>query len=84
MRVLQTGNTDTRFMWALTKNIYRFTPMDRGVSTGIHTVDEHLLFDDHISGTSAALDLLARSLIPRIVGIWFFHELLRSADAAEF
>ncbi|KAL8291771.1 hypothetical protein RQP46_002029 [Phenoliferia psychrophenolica] len=47
---VMTGNTDTRFMWNLTKHIYRFTPMDRASSFGIHTVDEHLLFDDHIAG----------------------------------
>ncbi|KAK4704079.1 Gly-Xaa carboxypeptidase, partial [Phenoliferia sp. Uapishka_3] len=63
---VMTGNTDTRFMWNLTKHIYRFTPMDRAASFGIHTVDEHLLFDDHIDG------------------VWFFHELIRNSDAAEF
>lgn len=50
-------------MWGLTKNIYRFTPMDRNASAGIHTVDEHLLFDDHISGEEP-VEPLATSLIP--------------------
>ncbi|KAM0750795.1 carboxypeptidase S [Meredithblackwellia eburnea MCA 4105] len=63
---VMTGNTDTRYSWNLTRHIYRFTPMDRSASFGIHTVDEHLLFDDHISG------------------VYFFHELLRNSDAADF
>ncbi|GAA5949200.1 hypothetical protein JCM21900_000857 [Sporobolomyces salmonicolor] len=62
---IMTGNTDTRYMWNLSRNIYRFSPMDRGKLHGLHTVDEAIWFDDHISG------------------IWFFHELIRSADEAE-
>jgi Gly-Xaa carboxypeptidase len=37
-----------RYYWDLTKNIYRFTPIDRARSINLHTVDERLLFDDHI------------------------------------
>lgn len=43
------GNTDTRFHWNNSKNIFRFTPSSSSLeSSGIHTVDEHLLFDEHI------------------------------------
>ncbi|GAA5836168.1 hypothetical protein JCM3766R1_001983 [Sporobolomyces carnicolor] len=45
---LSTGNTDTRYYWNLTSNIYRFTPINRAKSVNLHTVDERLLFDDHI------------------------------------
>ncbi|GAA5893738.1 hypothetical protein JCM5296_001121 [Sporobolomyces johnsonii] len=62
---IMTGNTDTRYMWNLSRNIYRFSPMDRGKLHGLHTVDEALWFDDHIRG------------------VWFFHELIRSADEAD-
>lgn len=60
---LQTGNTDTRFYWALSKNIYRFTPMNREGSDGIHTVDEHLLFDDHIAGMFLFITPLSCALL---------------------
>jgi len=43
-----TGNTDTRYYWALTRNIFRFTPMNREKSLYLHTVDERLWFNDHI------------------------------------
>ncbi|GAA5963110.1 hypothetical protein JCM3765_001773 [Sporobolomyces pararoseus] len=45
---IMTGNTDTRYYWNLSKNIYRFTPINRSKSVQLHTVDERLLFDDHI------------------------------------
>jgi Gly-Xaa carboxypeptidase len=47
---LMTGNTDTKFYWGLTKNIYRFTPVkDDGRANG-HTVDERVGLRDHIDG----------------------------------
>ncbi|GAA5980696.1 hypothetical protein JCM5350_006355 [Sporobolomyces pararoseus] len=45
---IMTGNTDTRYYWNLSKNIYRFTPINRSKSVNLHTVDEKLFFDDHI------------------------------------
>ncbi|GAA5928677.1 M20 family metallopeptidase [Sporobolomyces koalae] len=45
---IMTGNTDTRYYWNLSKNIYRFTPINRAKSINLHTVDERLLFQDHI------------------------------------
>ena len=42
------GNTDTRYMWKLTKNIFRFgpgslleDPTGLGSTNGVHTVNEH-------------------------------------------
>lgn len=80
-----TGNTDTRYYWNLSQHIYRFTPADRNGNLGIHTVDEHLLFDDHISGEFFFCSLYRRLLMNMsLQGIWFFHELLRNADEASF
>lgn len=45
---IMTGNTDTRYYWNLSKNIYRFTPIHRSKSVNLHTVDEKLWFNDHI------------------------------------
>jgi Gly-Xaa carboxypeptidase len=43
-----TGNTDTRFYWNLTQNIYRWSPTREGGSANIHTVDERLDVDVHL------------------------------------
>lgn len=45
---ISTGNTDTRAYWDLTRNIYRYAP---GIPypSNIHSVDEKLLFDSHLS-----------------------------------
>ncbi|KAH8928232.1 carboxypeptidase S [Atractiella rhizophila] len=62
---IMTGNTDTRFMWPLTKSIYRFSPSrisSVGLSGGVHTVNEHLSVDGHIRGT------------------YFIHSLIRNFD----
>lgn len=48
---LMTGNTDTRYYWALTKHIFRFGPgyvkeVDSGLGN-IHTVDEKISASNH-------------------------------------
>lgn len=45
---IMTGNTDTRFYWALSRNIYRWSPSRRGGSLNIHTVDERVAIDVHL------------------------------------
>lgn len=45
---LMTGGTDTKFFWNLSRNVWRFTPMDKSRSAGQHTVGEKLFFDDHV------------------------------------
>lgn len=49
---LMTGNTDTRYYWALSKNIFRFNPSrGRGKDAGmgrIHTVDERMSATGHL------------------------------------
>ncbi|KAF3985628.1 hypothetical protein FT663_05224 [Candidozyma haemuli var. vulneris] len=48
---IMTGNTDTRHYWNLTDHIYRYSPMhyeDPIKDTKIHSVDEHLLYDNHL------------------------------------
>lgn len=48
---LMTGNTDTRYYWALTKNVYRFIASigDETVPKTIHSVNEHIKGEDHLS-----------------------------------
>jgi Gly-Xaa carboxypeptidase len=53
---LMTGNTDTRFYWNVSDNIFRFAPgYDGGsgkVGVGkIHTVDESVSVDNHLAAT---------------------------------
>lgn len=47
---IMTGNTDTRFYWNLTKNIYRWSPAVLGGTVNIHTVDERVNVGDHLRG----------------------------------
>ncbi|KAF8187111.1 hypothetical protein BJ912DRAFT_970122 [Pholiota molesta] len=37
-----TGNTDTRYYWNLSENIYRWSPTRAGTKLNIHTVDEKI------------------------------------------
>lgn len=49
---LMTGNTDTKYYWALTKHIFRFTPGWDGEQNGlgnIHTVDERVSIKSHVN-----------------------------------
>lgn len=48
---LMTGNTDTRYYWNLSKNIYRFIASigDDTVLKTIHSVNEHIKARDHLS-----------------------------------
>lgn len=56
---VMSGNTDTRFTWNLSKNIWRFTPIDRQEgATGVHTVDESLRVSDHIMGVAFFFELI--------------------------
>lgn len=53
---LMTGNTDTRFYWDLSENIFRFAPgFDGGAAEAglgkIHTVDESISAENHLSTT---------------------------------
>jgi Gly-Xaa carboxypeptidase len=45
---LMTGNTDTKFYWGLTPNIYRFSPMREEGRANAHTVDERVGMKEHI------------------------------------
>lgn len=47
---LMTGNTDTKFYWGLTKNIYRFSPVRDNGRANPHTVDERVGLEEHIEG----------------------------------
>jgi Gly-Xaa carboxypeptidase len=47
---LMNGNTDTKYYWGLTENIYRFTlsTVDPVSSSHIHSVNEYTTLDDHL------------------------------------
>lgn len=47
---IMTGNTDTKYMWDLTRNIYRFTPVADGDRFNAHTVDERVAIKGHLGG----------------------------------
>lgn len=50
---IMTANTDTRYYWGLTRNIYRYSPMIINSSeNNIHSVDEKIEFDGHLQLTA--------------------------------
>ncbi|OBA22630.1 carboxypeptidase S [Metschnikowia bicuspidata var. bicuspidata NRRL YB-4993] len=50
---LMPANTDTRYYWNLTKNIFRYSPMIVDMfENNIHSVDEKILFDGHLQLTA--------------------------------
>ncbi|OQE24064.1 hypothetical protein PENFLA_c010G07259 [Penicillium flavigenum] len=55
---VMTGNTDTRFYWSLSDNIYRWSPSRAGGSLNIHTVDERIRLDVHLEGMMLYYDLI--------------------------
>jgi Gly-Xaa carboxypeptidase len=48
---IMTGNTDTRYYWPLSENIFRYAPgwdkYQKGLGS-IHTVDERISVDAHV------------------------------------
>ncbi|CAR23963.1 Gly-Xaa carboxypeptidase [Lachancea thermotolerans CBS 6340] len=48
---LVSGNTDTKYYWRLTKNIYRFLGlvMEADIMRTIHSVNEHIRMSGHLS-----------------------------------
>ncbi|OJJ46409.1 hypothetical protein ASPZODRAFT_66809 [Penicilliopsis zonata CBS 506.65] len=55
---IMTGNTDTRFYWSLTENIYRWSPSRVGGTFNIHTVDERIRLDVHLEAMMFYYDLI--------------------------
>lgn len=47
---LMTGNTDTKYYWNLTENIYRFSAVREGGRANAHTVNERMGMKEHIEG----------------------------------
>lgn len=48
---IMTGNTDTRYYWNLSKNIFRYSPqffLDLLHDSNAHSVDEKLKFENHL------------------------------------
>ncbi|GAA5821772.1 hypothetical protein JCM11251_001018 [Rhodosporidiobolus azoricus] len=44
------ANTDTKYSWKLTPNIYRFVPGSLELIKNFHTVDERIHIDAHLTG----------------------------------
>ncbi|KAL3417219.1 peptidase family M20/M25/M40 [Phlyctema vagabunda] len=58
---IMTGNTDTKYYWNLSKNIYRFSPCrDEGKANG-HTVDERIGMIEHIEGVKFYAQIVMNS-----------------------
>ncbi|KAF7587743.1 hypothetical protein BBP40_006821, partial [Aspergillus hancockii] len=55
---IMTGNTDTRFYWNLSRNIYRWSPSRAGGALNIHTVDERVAIDVHLEAVALYYDLI--------------------------
>ncbi|KAB8236896.1 Gly-Xaa carboxypeptidase [Aspergillus alliaceus] len=55
---IMTGNTDTRFYWNLSRNIYRWSPSRIGGTLNIHTVDERVAIDVHLEAMALYYDLI--------------------------
>ncbi|KAL4873611.1 hypothetical protein BDV12DRAFT_208531 [Aspergillus spectabilis] len=55
---IMTGNTDTRFYWNLSQNIYRWSPAREGRALNIHTVDERIGIDAHLEAMMLYYDLI--------------------------
>ncbi|KAE8150485.1 hypothetical protein BDV25DRAFT_110911 [Aspergillus avenaceus] len=55
---IMTGNTDTRFYWSLSRNIYRWSPSRAGGVLNIHTVDERVAIDVHLEAMALYYDLI--------------------------
>ncbi|KAI9051743.1 hypothetical protein LZ554_004783 [Drepanopeziza brunnea f. sp. 'monogermtubi'] len=47
---LMTGNTDTKFYWGLSRNIYRFSRVRAEGRADAHTVDERIGMREHVEG----------------------------------
>ena len=58
---LMTGNTDTKFYWGLSRNIYRFSPVREGGRANAHTVDERVGMTEHIEGVKFYAQLIINS-----------------------
>ena len=60
---VMTGNTDTRFYWSLSENIYRWSPSRAGGSLNIHTVDERIRLDVHLEAIMLYYGMFSFSFI---------------------
>lgn len=49
---IMSGNTDTKFYWDLTRDIYRFNPQTVFSTTNAHTVDEWATLDSHVTNVA--------------------------------
>jgi Gly-Xaa carboxypeptidase len=55
---IMTGNTDTRYYWDLTRNIFRYGPTHESKAFNVHTVDERVELDAHLGMVSFFYELI--------------------------
>ncbi|GAO45852.1 hypothetical protein G7K_0100-t1 [Saitoella complicata NRRL Y-17804] len=55
---IMTGNTDTKYFWNFTRNIYRFGPFRDMWKGNIHTVDEKASVKGHVEGVKFYHELI--------------------------
>ncbi|GAA6064215.1 hypothetical protein JCM10212_003824 [Sporobolomyces blumeae] len=55
------ANTDTKWSWNLTKNIYRFVPASMDLLKNFHTIDERIHVDAHLTGIQFFYKLIRNS-----------------------
>ncbi|CAK4033148.1 vacuolar carboxypeptidase Cps1 [Lecanosticta acicola] len=55
---IATGNSDTAHYWALTRNIYRFTPAREGSRLRVHDIDERMQMSAHMEGIRVYYELI--------------------------
>ncbi|SMN19432.1 similar to Saccharomyces cerevisiae YJL172W CPS1 Vacuolar carboxypeptidase yscS [Maudiozyma saulgeensis] len=57
---LFSGNTDTKYYWNLTKNIYRFVGsiMDPTIMETVHSVNEHIDMEGHLSAIAFVYEFI--------------------------
>lgn len=55
---IMSGNTDTRYYWSLTRNIYRFNPFRGSKTFNEHSIDERVDLDSHIEGVAFYYELI--------------------------
>lgn len=55
---VMTANTDSKYYWGLTKNIYRFSPMRGTSAKNLHAINERVELDSHVEGVAFFYTLL--------------------------
>lgn len=77
------ANTDTRYFWNLTRNIYRFTPAIISPNLNVHTVDEVSPFSITIVKNSPLRLCQKMPLAGHLNTTRFFYNLMQNVQGWE-